>query len=592
MQTLPQFIQQVLSDSRPDAFAERLGAPEWRMTSTTRMLERASALAYALRELGLAAGDRVVLIAQNRVDWIAADFGTLLAGCVVVPTFATLALDQVDYIFKDCAAKAAFVESPADAERLRASCPNAPRIIAFDSIGPDSLALFEAQGAKARAADPAGLQRFTQDLRPDDLAVLMYTSGTTGNPKGVMLTHRNLIWNATAAFTYGLDGVDVAGERALTILPLAHIYGHANMLGTLLFRSNFYVSQPDFLIEDLRSIRPRTMALVPRIFERVLASVQGKAKAEGGLKAKLVPWALQVAHDSMLATLEGKKQSPVLALQQALAQRLVYAKIKETLGLDRIEYLVSGSAALHRDIALTFGGMGLPVCEGYGLTETAPTVSFNKLAGMRYGSVGRPIPGVEVKIAGDGEILVRGPNVMSGYHHAGGNSPFTPDGWFATGDIGRLDDDGYLYVTDRKNELLKTSGGKFVAPSRVEAALRRSIYIGQCFVIGDNRPFPIALVAPNWELLRAEFGIPAGVASAQVASRPDVRELIEREVRQNTADLATFEQIRRVVLLPRDLTIEDGELSPTLKVKRRVVEKKFSDAIEAAYGTGIAPALR
>ena len=582
-QTLPQFIDDALRAPRERAFAQRLGAPDWTFTSSVRMKARAVAIAHALRAAGIGEGDRVALISNNRVDWLAANFGVLFAGCVVVPIFATLAVDQIDYIFNDSAAKLAFVETPADAERLRRACPHAPRFIYFDGTGADSLAEFEGSGTAA-AGDPAALAAYTANVTPEDLAVLIYTSGTTGNPKGVMLLHRNSTSNARAAFEYGMTGrLAPEGEVVLSVLPFAHIYEFNDILGFLLFKCEIYISQPDYLLDDLKSVRPRTMALVPRIFERVLGGIVGNARAEGGLKAKLVPWALGIAREHMAASIDGRKPGGTLALQYAIAQRLVLSKIKPAIGLDRLAFFSSGSAPLHRDISLTFAGLGLPICEGYGLTETAPVLTVNRWDGIRYGSVGKAIPGVELKIAKDGEILARGPGVMKGYYNLPAEHPFTDDGWFMTGDIGEIDADGYLFITDRKKELIKTSAGKYVAPGRVEAALKRSMYIGQCFVIGDGRPYPVALVCPNWDLMRKEFGIAADVSTAAIAERRDVRAKIEREVIEKTADLGSFEQIRRVALLPRDLTIEDGELSPTLKIKRRVVEKKYADVIESAY---------
>jgi long-chain acyl-CoA synthetase len=325
------------------------------------------------------------------------------------------------------------------------------------------------------------------------------------------------------------------------------------------------------------------MALVPRIFERVLAGIVGKAKAEGGLKAKLVPWALNAGREYMAAVTAGQTPGAMTALQFAVAQRLVFSKIKDVVGLDRLEFFASGSAPLHRDIALTFAAMGIPICEGYGLTETSPVVTANPTGAIRYGSVGKPISGVEVKLAEDGEILVKGPNVMQGYYNLPDERPFTEDGWFRTGDIGELDADGYLFITDRKKELIKTSAGKYVAPGRVEAALKRSVHIGQCFVIGDGRAFPAALICPNWETVRLELDLPAGVPNEELAARPEVREFFAREAADKTSDLASFEAVRRVALLTRDLTVEDGELSPTLKIKRRVVEQKFAMLIESAY---------
>jgi long-chain acyl-CoA synthetase len=580
MQTLPQFIADVLRDPREIAFAERLGAPDWRTTSSTRMLERANAIATALHAAGVGSGDRVALIANNRVDWIAADFGILFANCVVVPVFATLALDQIEYIFKDCAAAFAFVETAADAERIRNACPSAPRMVAFDGTGPDSLATFETSGPGSFVPDA------TAD--PEDLAVLIYTSGTTGNPKGVMLSHRNLVSNAIGASKLLPESLLAGDQPVLSVLPFAHIYEHTTILIFAMNRARTYVTTPDYLLEDLKSVRPRVMNLVPRIFERVLAGIQGRAKAEGGLKAKLIPWALTIGREYAAATQDGRKAPGMLPLQFAIAQKLVLSKIKPQIGLDRLEFFTSGSAPLHRDIMLTFAGMGVPITEGYGLTETSPVVTGTRVDAIKYGSVGKPIDGVEIKLANDGEILVKGPNVMRGYYNLPGESPFTSDGWLLTGDIGEIDADGYLSITDRKKELIKTSAGKYVAPGRVESALKRSIYVGQCFVIGDGRAYPVALVCPNWDLVRKEFEIPESAATEEIATRADVRDLMQREVNERSADLASFEAIRRIAILPRDLTIEDGELSPTLKVKRRVVEKKFAALIESAYAPAAA----
>ncbi|MFY9779552.1 MAG: long-chain fatty acid--CoA ligase [Candidatus Baltobacteraceae bacterium] len=582
MQTLPEFLADVLREPCERAFGERLGAAQWEYTSTTEMRRRASALAYGLREAGLEAGDRVGLIANNRIDWLAADFGILFAGCVVVPIFATLALDQVDYIMGDCAAKLCFVETAKDAERIRAACPHAPRLIHFDGEGPDSLEAFEAAGAAAAAAHPSRLPSFTLQQTPDELAVLIYTSGTTGNPKGVVLTHQNLVHNAVSSAESGLARLR-PGEAVLSVLPFAHIFEHCALFAFLTVGAELFITQPEYLLEDLKAVRPRVMALVPRIFERVLASIVTRAKEGGAVRARLVPWALAVGREFATARVERRRPSFALRAQYALARRLVLAKIPPALGLDRLDYFVSGSAALHRDIALTFAGLGIRICEGYGLTETSPVVTVNRFDDLRYGSVGKPIRGVEVRIAGDGEILVKGPSVMKGYYNLPGEQPFTEDGWFRTGDIGAFDEDGFLFITDRKKELIKTTAGKYVAPSRVEAALKRSVYVGQCFIVGDGRPHPIALVAPSWQLIRDEFGLPHDLSPAVIAEREDVRTFIEREVAENTADLGPFEQIRRVALLPRDLTIEDGELSPTLKVKRRVVERKFAAIIESAY---------
>lgn len=580
MPTLSQFISDALRTPREQAFAERLGAPQWAYTSSTRMHERATNIARALAGLGIGSGDRIAIVANNCVDWLAADFGIHFANCVMVPVFSTIAFDQVDYIFKDSQAKLVFVETEKDGERLKASCPNIPRTVSLRGTGPDSLAALEAAGAAAGGEAEA----FVHPAGEDDLAVLIYTSGTTGNPKGVMLTHRNLVFNATTASNFVLDGVINAGDPVMTVLPYAHIYEHTDLLCCLYAAADIFVTTPDFLLEDLKSARPKVMALVPRIFERVLAGIVGKSRAEGGLKAKLVPWALAVGREYAIATQNGKRAGAPLSLQHAVAHKLVLSKIRGTIGLDRVDFFSSGSAPLHRDIALTFASFGVPICEGYGLTETSPVVSANRLSNIRYGSVGQVLPGLDVKLASDGEILVKGPSVMKGYYNLPSEHPFDDEGYFKTGDIGEFDAEGFLFITDRKKELIKTSAGKYVAPGRVESALKRSIYVGQCFVIGDGRPFPVALVCPNWDLVRKEFGIPADVTTAAISARADVKDFMLKEIIEKSSDLASFESVRKIALLPRDLTIEDGELSPTLKVKRRVVEKKFADIIESAYG--------
>ncbi len=368
----------------------------------------------------------------------------------------------------------------------------------------------------------------------------------------------------------------------LSVLPFAHIYEHNNVLGYLLAGAEVYVSGPDYLLRDVKSVRPKFMAFVPRMFERILNGIVAEASAAGGVRPRLVPWALNAGRKYRAAA-TGSRPSPLLRLQYALAHRLVLSKIKSAAGLDRVAMIVSGSAPLHRDIALTFAGIGVPIMEGYGLTETSPVLTGSRGSAYRYGSVGKPIPGVRLAIAPDGEILAKGPNVMRGYYNLPAEQPFTPDGWFKTGDIGHFDADGFLYITDRKKELIKTSSGKYVAPARVESALKRSSFVGQCFVVGDGRPFPIALVCPSADAVRTELGLGADIPLADLAGRSDVLELVLREVREKTADLAAFEQIRRVALLPRDLTVEHGELSPTMKIKRRIVEQKYAALIEAAY---------
>jgi len=545
----------------------------WTALSTLETSARVNAIAAALRERGLAPGDRVALMSPNRVDWILANLGILFAGGVTVPIYATQALDHVRYIIDDSGARTLFVDTPELAARLRAASIALEPIV-FDAPpeAPNSLAAAIAHGRRVQTALP--------EPRADDLAVLIYTSGTTGTPKGVMLSHGNVASNAHAAFDL-IPDIITPGDPVLSILPFAHIYESTNVFGYLLRGATIYVNrQIESLLDDLRAVRPVIVFAVPRVFERTYAGIIAKARAAGGLKAKLVPWALAIGRRYERAQLDGAALGPALHAQFWLAQALVLSKMRAQLGCDRLRYFVSGSAALHIDIALTFAAMGMPIMEGYGLTEASPVVSCNRPGRSRLGTVGRPIPGVDVRLADDGEILVRGPNVMQGYYHAPGETTEKiRDGWLATGDVGTLDADGYLRIVDRKSELFKTSGGKFVSPARVEAAVARSAFVAQVTVFGSGMPHPAALISPNWTAVRLRMSLAADVPPAELARRDDVYRIIAAECAHTTADLAAFEQIRWVGVLPRDLTIEDGELTPTLKVRRRVVQERYASLV-------------
>jgi long-chain acyl-CoA synthetase len=392
----------------------------------------------------------------------------------------------------------------------------------------------------------------------------------------------------TAVAGFSLVPDELPGQDpVLSVLPYAHIYEHMNLYGYLLRRSVVHVCHsPDELLEDLRTVRPVAFFAVPRIFERMLAGIVGRSRAEGGLRARLVPWALGAGRDYMRAKFSGKAVSPRLRLQYALAHALVLRKLRPLMGLDRLRFVGTGSAPLHSDIAYTLEAADITVIEGYGLTECSPVVTVNTLEHRKLGTVGRAIPGVELRLGEDGELLVRGPNVMQGYYHDPEQTSATiHDGWLSTGDIAEIDSDGYVRITDRKKELFKTSGGKYVAPARVESAILRSIYVNQIMVLGAGRAHPAALVSPNWPVLRRELGIHDEVSTEQASQQPNVTEFMAKELATQTADLGSFEQIRIVGVLPRDLTIEDGELSPTLKVRRRNVEKRYEALIDAMYGS-------
>lgn len=589
-ETLPALIRRSLAQPRDAVLVERVNGA-WKATSSEELLSRVFSLASAIRDAGLEQGDRVALISTDCVDWIVADFATLFAGCVVVPIFPTQAHDQVAFILKDSGAKLIFADTLHAAERLRHLPLALPRIVTFEGSGEDSLATFEAHGAKLRESRPEWPAAFEEQTNPNDMAVLIYTSGTTGEPKGVMLSHYNLGFNAQSTFSRALD-VLAAGSDVLSVLPFSHIYEHCFIYGYLLIKAHHHISRSvDHLLEDLQSVRPVFMTAVPRIFERMLAGITTKAKIHGGLQAKLVPWALEIGRQYMTAKTLGERPGVALTTKYQLAHALVLKKIAPLLGLDRVKFLASGSAPLHFDTAMTMLGIGITVLEGYGPTECSPVITVNAYEDNHYGTVGTPIPGVQIKVAEDGEILARGPNVMLGYYkNPQATAEVIHDGWYHTGDIGTIDERGYLRITDRKKELFKTSGGKFVAPSRVESAIKRSVYVNQVMLVGDGRPHPAALVSPNWDILRKELGIDGSVPVDELAKRADVINFLTQEVRRNTDDLAKFEQVRRVVVLPRELTVESGELSPTLKVKRRVVEARYATEIERLYAESAMPA--
>ncbi|MGC1380054.1 MAG: long-chain fatty acid--CoA ligase [Candidatus Baltobacteraceae bacterium] len=584
-ETLPNFVRRALAEPRDEVLVERVGGA-WTPTSSARLLERVERVACAIRDAGLGAGDRVALVSHNCVDWVVCDFATFFAGCVVVPIYPAQALDHTAHILQHSGAKLVFVDRAETLAHLRESGADVPPAIQFEPGSETSLAAFESRGAAIKTAHPELPGTYEATLVPDDLAVLIYTSGTTGPPKGVMLSHDNLVFDSQVALWCGFEGIE-GGRDVLSVLPYSHIYEHVLIYIYLLAKVRYFICHdPNQLLEDLLDVRPVEMTAVPRIFDRVLAGVKGQALREGGLRAKLVPWALGVGREYARAKTFGDGPGPGLALQYAVAKRLVLGKVRAALGLDRAKFLTSGSAPLHIDTAMTFLGMGVPIMQGYGLTETSPVASVSRLSANEYGAVGRPIVGTEVTIAPDGEVLVKGRNVMQGYYHDPiATAAAIVDGRLHTGDIGEVDAAGFVHITDRKNEIFKSSTGKWISPARVEASIKRSIYVAQAMVTGSGRPHPIALICPNWPLVRLEFpALPPGLPVEALATRDDVRAFLSREVRHQTHALASYEQIRQIIVVPHEFSIEGGELSPSMKIKRRVVETRFAREIDLAYG--------
>lgn len=579
-QTIPQLVRKSLAQPRPGALIERRSGG-WVSTSSVQLLTRAENMAAALRASGLGEGDRVALISHNCVDWIVCALGALFAGCVVVPIYPTQALDQTGFILQHSGAKLVFVDTPEALERLGA-ISNLPRIIIMSDGGDSSLAVFEERGS--------ALPRVAAGTAPDDLAVLIYTSGTTGNPKGVMLSHDNIAFDALSAHEYGFQGI-AHGAPVISVLPYSHIFEHTIVYIYLIGGVRYFICHdPRDLLHDLRDARPVSMTAVPRIFDRVLAGVTATSLEFGGLQAKLVPWALRVGHDYAYARTFGQRVSMKLLLSYAAARPFVLGKIRKRLGLDRMKFFTSGSAALHVDTAMTYLGMGLPIMQGYGLTETAPVATVSRFSENWYGAVGKPIPGVEIEIAKDGEVLVRGRNVMKGYFRDdAATAEAIQNGWLRTGDVGRIEN-GFLFITDRKKEVFKSAGGKWISPARVESSIKRSLYVTQAMVVGDDRPHPIALINANWELVRKALSLPMELSPEQLCARDDVHRFLTAEVEKQTADLAPFEQIRKIVVVPHEFTVESGHLSPAMKIKRRVVEKLYAREINEAYATAYARA--
>jgi long-chain acyl-CoA synthetase len=582
--TLPSLIRSALAQPHDELLVERIGG-SWTPTSSAQLLERVANVACAIRGAGLGVGDRVALVSHNCVDWVVCDFATLFAGCVVVPIYPTQALDHMGYILEHSEARLVFVDRQETLERVRECKPGLARVIVFESSDADGLRSFEARGAALRESNPQLPQAYEATLLPDDLAVLIYTSGTTGPPKGVMLSHDNIGFDARVSLDCGFDGIESGGD-VLSVLPYSHIYEHTVIYIYLLAGVRYFICHdPGELLADLKDVRPVEMTSVPRIFDRVLAGIKGQALGAGGLRARLIPWALEVGREHARAiALHAAKPPPLQTMKYGIAKLAVLQRIPHALGLDRVKFLTSGSAPLHVDTAMTFLAMGIPIMQGYGLTETSPVTSVSRLSANEYGAVGLPISGVDVKIAEDGEVLVRGRNVMQGYYRdAEATSAALRDGWLHTGDIGEIDAKGFLRITDRKNEIFKTDTGKWIAPARIEANIKRSIYVAQALVLGNGRPYPIALICPNWTLVRLELPLPANSEPEELAKRDDVHRFLAGEVRKETHALAGYEQVRRIVVVPREFSVEGGELSPSMKIKRRVVERRYAGEIEQAY---------
>lgn len=561
--------------------------------STRDWFDKLRDVSLGLSSLGIGRGDRVVIMSESRPEWLLVDLATLAFGAVVVPVYSTLTAAQARYIIQDAGARIAFVSTAEQLEklqRIRHELPTLEAIITFDPIAgvsPSILGLDAvAHRGHARLMGEWGVGREFRDkareIRPADLATIIYTSGTTGEPKGVMLSHHNLISNLLSGHT--IVPVD-ENDISLSFLPLSHSFELLVSYVYLAYGVTIVFAEAiETIAKDLAMVRPTVMTGVPRVYEKFQVRILERGGALPQPRRTLFHWGVRVAVARARAMEKGGPRG-LLALETAVAERLVFSKIRESVG-GRLRCLVSGSAPLPLDVATFFAGIGLPITEGYGLTETSPVVTANPMNAPRLGTVGKPIPGVEVKIADDGEVLVRGPNVMVGYYNKPAETAAVlKDGWFHTGDVGTLDADGYLAITDRKKDLLVTSGGKKIAPQPIEALLKKSPLIAEAIVLGDRRRFAAALLVPDFAALKRrlkDLGGPPGDRE-ELVNRKDVVALYKDVVEALNQELSQFERIKRFRLLPREFTIESGELTPTMKVRRKTVEQNWKNEIDELY---------
>lgn len=584
-------LNAVLKHGKPDALNHKLG-DKWINITAESFVDRVRNVALGLADMGIKPGDRIALLSENRPEWSIADLAILSLGAINVPIYTTQAIDQIRYILADSGARAIFVSNRKlfkHAAKALEGLDPLERVIFFEGQGdPDverstTLESLEKVGQQRAQDKPALLEAYLKAIKPDDLATIIYTSGTTGEPKGVMLTHSNFMSNVLA-ITAGLP--ISSSDIALSVLPLSHIFERT---GFYIFCYNgvsvYYTASFDQVGENLREVRPTVMTAVPRLFEKVYHRIVKKGFSQKGWKRRVFVRSLEVGQRYAELKDKGRLVSPILSLQQKVADRLVFSKWREGVG-GRLRYFVSGGAPLSPALSYAFLAAGIPILQGYGATETC-IVTANRPENNQVGSVGLPFEGIEIAIAADGEILLRGPNVMRGYYgHPEETSAVLSDEWFATGDVGHLDKQGRLYITDRKKDLFKLSNGKYVAPQQIESLLKQSEFVSQVVVVGAGRKQPAALVVPEWEAVRQALssqGEKFPSDRSELAKLPAAIKLVQNDVSLLTRELADYERIRRIALLPEEFTIDKGELTPTLKVKRRVVDQKFESLIETLY---------
>ncbi len=596
-QTIPHFcIEAFRRNNKRDALAYKL-ENTWKHISGAEVIERIKRLALGLSELGVKAGDRVAIISENRPEWSLTDLAILALRAVNVPIYTTQAVEQIRYILEDSGAKMLFVSGKKlfkHAEKAIESVEAIEKLVFFDAAeapANDSrtltLADIEGRGEELDKIDSESFENFLSQINPDDLATIIYTSGTTGEPKGVMLTHENFVSNVVS-ISKGLPIKKT--DRSLAVLPLSHIF-ERTVFYVLCSNgvSINYCASFDQLASHLAEVKPTIMTAVPRLFEQVYHKIVKKGKSAGGWKTSLFNWALEVGQQYWTAKDMHESISPILAAKQAIASRLVFSKWREGVG-GELRFFVSGGAPLSKKLSYAFWAAGIPILQGYGMTE-ACVACANRPENNKVGSIGIPFDGIEMKIAeADGEILIRGLNVMRGYYNKPEETAKALDaeGFYHTGDVGYKDQDGHFYVTDRLKDLFKLSNGKYVAPLQVESLLKQSPLVSQAVVVGSGRKQVGALIVPDWEALKQvlkEEGISAEGSREELCENPHVVKRVQRDAVEFTRETNDYERVKRVYLLPREFSIDKGEMTPTLKIKRSVIDEKYEEAIDEICGS-------
>ena len=587
------FLDTVEKRDKPALFMRKTAAG-WESIPSRKARADVEQLAHGLASLGVSRGDRVALISENRYEWALTDLATLSLGAVTVPIYPTLTAQQCRYILENSEAKVAIVSTPAQFDKISTASEGLPALSTLVAMDPAPTGTHRArafasllqEGATRAAAAPHQYREWVEQVSPEDLATIIYTSGTTGEPKGAMLVHRNIASNVEAC----LQVVDLGPtDSCLSFLPLCHIFERMAGLYAMLRAGATiaFAESIDTVAANAVEVKPTILTGVPRYYEKVYARVMENALSQPALRKNIFFWGLNIGTQAARVRFSGHQPTGLLALQARIADKLVGAKVRERVG-GRLRFCISGGAPLGPKVMEFFFAVGIPVIEGYGLTETSPVICLNVPGRERPGAVGPPIPGVEVRIGEEGEILTRGPHVMQGYFR---NDEATrtalAGGWFHTGDVGHLDEDGFLHITDRLKDLLVTAGGKKVAPQPLEGRLKTSKWISEAVMLGDQKPYCVALLIPNFANLEAEAKAHGWTLAsrAELLRRPEVRALYQAEIDKLNADLAQFETIKTFELLDRDLSPEAGELTPTLKVRRRVIMQRFSGLIDSMYSS-------